>query len=500
MSGRAPTRRIRLLSLAALLAGASLPLAFAPFGVSAIAVISPALLWLLWGGTAPAQAARLGFFWGAGAFLGGTYWLYISIHIFGKAPAPLAVLLMLALVAIMACYTALLGFLFARSRVRGGLGWFVLLPCGWVLVEWLRGWLFSGFPWLSLGYAFSEGWLAAYGPVLGVYGVSLAAAWLAGAGVALIRGSARERVLALLIGGAILGGGGLLSRIEWVTPGDDEISVALIQGAVPQDEKWLPEELEPTKDLYRDLTRSVFDHQLIIWPEAAIPALVREEFAYLEAMRIEASARGADIMTGMLERDPDDGRYYNSLLVLGDPPAIYRKRHLVPFGEYFPVPEFVRHWMRLMSLPYVDISAGDSRPEPLPVAGLQAAASICYEDAFGAEQRVFLPAAEVLINVSNDAWFGDSIAPHQHLQIARMRAIEAGRYLLRATNTGISAVIGPDGAVVDTSPQFETHVLTATIRPYTGATPFVVIGNGWLIIIALAGLAAPAIARRQGRV
>ena len=483
--------------MAAAAAGACLPLAFAPFGVSSLAVISPALLWLLWDRVPARQAAWLGFCWGAGAFLAGTYWLYISIHIFGQAPAPLAIVLMLALVTIMAGYTALLGFLHARAVVRGGWSWFVLLPSGWVLMEWLRGWLFSGFPWLSLGYAFSDGWLAAYGPVLGVYGISLAAALLAGAGVALIGGGARERILALTLGAMILGGGVVLAQKNWVAPGERELRVALIQGAVAQDRKWLPEELEPTKDLYRKLTREVLDRDLIIWPEAAIPAIVHEELDYLEAMRLEATSHGAAIMLGMLERDPESGRYYNALLVLDEPPGIYRKRHLVPFGEYFPVPEFVRHWMRLMSLPYVDIAAGDATPEPLSVAGLQAAASICYEDAFGAEQRVFLPEADVLINVSNDAWFGDSIAPHQHLQMARMRAIEAGRYLLRATNTGISAVIAPDGRVIDTSPQFETDVLTASIRPYTGSTPFVIIGNGWLLVLVLAGLGAVLVCRRS---
>jgi len=228
--------------------------------------------------------------------------------------------------------------------------------------------------------------------------------------------------------------------------------------------------------------------------------MVDAERDYLEQMRTAAGEGGAAIMLGMLEYEPDSGSYYNSLLVLGEPPSIYRKRHLVPFGEYFPVPEFVREWMRLMSLPYVDIAKGSSKPAPLEVAGLHAAASICYEDAFGADQRVFLPEANLLVNVSNDAWFGNSIAPHQHLQIARMRAIEAGRFMLRATNTGVSAVIGPDGRLLGVSPQFETDVLTASIRPYTGATPYVVIGNSWLLLVALAALAVSFAARGRGSV
>jgi len=490
--------RVALLGAGA--AGACLPLAFAPFGVSSLAVISPALLWLLWGYTSPAQAARLGFCWGAGAFLAGTYWLYISIHIFGQAPAPLAILLMLALVAIMAGYTAALGYLQAKARLNGAWLWLLFLPCSWVLIEWIRGWLFSGFPWLSLGYAFTDSWLAAYGPVVGVYGISLAAAVLAGAAVALLRGSFAIRVLAVLLAAAVLGGGLLLSRVTWVAPLDRELRVALVQGAVPQDRKWLLEQLEPTKELYRDLSLPYLDYDLIVWPEAAIPSMVDAERDYLEQMRTAAGEGGAAIMLGMLEYEPDSGSYYNSLLVLGEPPSIYRKRHLVPFGEYFPVPEFVREWMRLMSLPYVDIAKGSSKPAPLEVAGLHAAASICYEDAFGADQRVFLPEANLLVNVSNDAWFGNSIAPHQHLQIARMRAIEAGRFMLRATNTGVSAVIAPDGRLLGVSPQFETDVLTASIRPYTGATPYVVIGNSWLLLVALAALAVSFAVRGRGSV
>ena len=199
-------------------------------------------------------------------------------------------------------------------------------------------------------------------------------------------------------------------------------------------------------------------------------------------------------MLGMLERDPESGRYYNSLIALGAEPGVYRKRHLVPFGEYFPVPDFVRDWMRLMSLPYVDIASGPAHPPPLVVAGEPVALSICYEDAFGAEQRTFLPEATLMVNVSNDAWFGNSIAPHQHLQIARLRSMEAGRYLLRATNTGISAVIRPDGSLAGTSPQFETDVLEAAVQPHVGATPWIQWGNAPAVLLAallaLAGLLA----------
>jgi apolipoprotein N-acyltransferase len=309
---------------------------------------------------------------------------------------------------------------------------------------------------------------------------------LAACVVALILGTGARRFVPLTVAGAI----GLMAFVldgrTWTAAGDQEIPVALIQGAVPQEKKWLPEQLAPTKALYLEQTRKHWDADIVIWPEAAIPAMIDEEFDFLESVDAEAVANGSAVILGMLERGLDDGRYYNSVMTLGAEHGIYRKRHLVPFGEYFPVPAFVRQWMRLMSLPYVDISAGEPAPPPLVVAGQTIGMTICYEDAYGAEQLVFLPEAAVLVNVSNDAWFGDSIAPHQHLQIARMRALETGRYLLRATNTGISAVIGPGGEIRGRSPQFETHVLTGVVRAYSGATPYVRTGN--IVVVLLCAL------------
>ena len=312
-----------------------------------------------------------------------------------------------------------------------------------------------------------------------------------------MRGPARTRTIAACLVAFLVVGGQMLSSLQWTTPVERELRVALIQGAVPQDRKWLPEQREPTKDLYLQLTREHLERDLLVWPEAAIPAIVSEEYAYLEKVLSEARSSGATVVLGMLEQDPLDGRYFNSLLTLGEQQTIYRKRHLVPFGEYFPVPDFVREWMRLLSLPYADITPGPRRQEPLTAGGELAAPSICYEDAFGGEQLDFLPQAGLLLNVSNDAWFGDSIAPHQHLQIARMRSLESGRYMLRATNTGVSAVIGPDGMIVERSPQFETHVLTANVRPFTGATPYVRTGNWGVLILATSMLLLGAAGRRR---
>lgn len=481
----------------AFLSGCSFPLAFAPLALHPLAWLSLAILWLLWEGETPRTAARLGFSWGAGAFLSGTYWLYISIHIFGEAPIAVAILLMLSLVSIMALYLALVGWLALRVSVDGNAYWLLVLPGGWVLVEWFRGWFLSGFPWLSLGYSQTDGWLAGYAPVLGVYGASLATAILAGCIVGLIRGRGLLRLIPIAVATLIVIGGWWSNEQNWTDESDRDISVALIQGAVPQEEKWLPEQMEPTKTLYLNETRKNWNADLVVWPEAAIPAMIHEEEEFLDAIEQEARENDSEVILGMLERDAVSGRYYNSVLSLGAERSIYRKRHLVPFGEYFPVPDFVRKWMRLMSLPYVDISPGASDQAPLTVAGETIGMTICYEDSYGAEQLVFLPQAGFLVNVSNDAWFGDSIAPHQHLQIARMRALETGRYLLRATNTGISAIIGPDGKVRARSPQFETDVLAGRIRAHRGATPYARMGNSATIILsALMLIAGVAMGRR----
>jgi apolipoprotein N-acyltransferase len=278
---------------------------------------------------------------------------------------------------------------------------------------------------------------------------------------------------------------------EFTTPNERTLEVALAQGAIQQDLKWRPEQLPPTLALYNELTRQSEGADLIVWPEAAIPTLYEYVGEYLDGVRAFAAERGGTVLLGILRLDPADPEsqtFQNILVALTEEPQIYVKRHLVPFGEYFPVPDFIRSWMRLMSLPYTDAVPGAADQPPLDVAGERLAITICYEDVFGAEQLHYLPDATLLVNVSNDGWFGDSIAPHQHLQIARVRAAEVGRYMLRATNTGVTAVIDNRGAVVDTVPQFEPAVLKATVRGYTGTTPYARTGNTLAVGLALAAL------------
>ncbi len=474
--------------LAALVAGASLPLAFAPFHLFPLAILAPAVLFVLWLGVPPAAAAWRGWLFGLGQFGVGVSWIHESFR-FSQMAAPVAVLLTGLFVVFLALYPALLGYLLARftppgDRIRLGLAY----PAGWVLAEWVRGWLLGGFPWLNLGYSEVDAPLAGLAPLLGVYGLSWAVALSAGLVALVARERGRSRVawglgLVLLWGAAAAAG-----RVRWTHDLGKPVSVVLVQGNVPQDVKWLPDQRRRTVERYLSLTRAHWGADLIVWPETAVPAFYHQAESVLDELGREASAAGTEVLLGIPVDDPASGRYFNSVVALGPEDGMYHKRHLVPFGEYVPLKELLGPVLDILQAPVSNFSAGPAHQAPLRVAGQKVGVSICYEDVFGEEVIQDLPEATVLVNVSNDAWFGDSIAPHQHLEMARMRALETGRYLLRATNTGISAVIGPHGTILARSPQFEADALSARVVGREGATPYVRAGNVPVILGVLAAL------------
>ncbi len=465
--------------LLALLAGAAMPLAFAPFNFWWLAVLLPAILILLWLDCAPRTAAWRGFWFAVGQFGVGTYWLYISIHEFGQAPIWLALLLMLALVAIMSSYFSLLGYLAARWRMRSRVLVAVLwVPALWTLVEWLRGWFLSGFSWLSLGYAQTDSPLGGFAPVAGMYGITLICMLLAGCCAAVvILPDVRQRLALLVLPVLMLTGGWWLTSIAWSTVAGPDVRVAIVQGAIPQDEKWLLNNHDATLVRYRNLTRTAFGTPLIVWPEAAAPDLVNNLGSYFGALYDEAQSHGSAIVMGALRTDDAEKNYYNSVLALDNGVRWYDKHHLVPFAEFFPVPGFIREWLRLMSLPYSDFTHGAATQPPLAAAGLLLAASVCYEDAYASTQLHALLTATALVNVTNDAWFGESSARYQHLQISRLRAMEARRFLVRAANDGVSAIVDPFGKIVASAPEFTPTVLRSQLTPLTGLTPFARSGN-----------------------
>jgi apolipoprotein N-acyltransferase len=499
----APTdaRRRWLRRLAAAAAGATVSLAFAPFGLWPLAILGPAVLIALWDGTTPRHAAALGFWFNAGTFAAGTYWLYVSIHVFGAAPLWIAFLLMLGLVAIMGAYHAALGYAVARwLPARGAWRWVVGIPAAWLLVEWLRGWFLSGFSWLSLGYSQTDTWLARLAPVGGVYTISAVTLVSAGTLVWLLRApNLRGRGAALLLLAAPWLAALALDR-DWTHASGPPVRVAVLQGAVPQDIKWLEDNRETTLRLYAKLTREALGEPLIVMPESALPDLANNLVPFIGRLYSEASARGSALVLGLVRLSDDGQHYFNSVAALdGQGVTWYDKHHLVPFAEFFPVPKFVRGWLRLMSLPYSDFTRGEAVQPPLQAAGLHLATGICYEDAYGSTLARSLPGSDALVNVTNDAWFGHSTARYQHFQIARMRAIESGRFLVRAANDGISAVIGPRGEVVAEAPQYREIVLRAAITPRTGLPPYARVGNWAIVLLAAAACVAAVFKWRSTR-
>ncbi len=473
---------------APLAAGGLLVLAFAPFGWWPLAPLSLTLLLGLWAGCGARAAFARGFLFGVGSFGAGLYWLYISIHIFGHAPAALAVALTVGLVLLMSLFPATAGLLLCRVFPRAGAVRALLaFPALWALLEWVRSWLFTGFPWLSVGYSQITTPLAGYAPVLGVFGVGMALTLTAGCLWLLLRGVPRQRALAVVVMAGVWGGGALVGRVAWTRPVGRALSVALVQGNESQARKWLPDNLVPTLNRYLTLTRGHWNADLVIWPEAAIPALYHQVDGFIAALGRKVAAHHGNLMLGVLRHRQRGDRYYNTVLDIGprDQRHFYYKRHLVPFGEYFPVPGFIRHWLKVLHLPYTNLTPGPPNQPPLDVDGVPAGVSICYEDAFGSLIVRDVPPARILVNVSNDAWFGHSIALPQHLQIARMRALEAGRPLLRTTNTGITALINYHGGIRQRLPEFQPGVLTGHVQPRTGITPYAMAANTW--VVALAG-------------
>jgi apolipoprotein N-acyltransferase len=473
----------------AVAAGALLAASFAPLSVWPLAILCPAVLMGLWQDATPREAARLGFLFNVGTFTAGTYWLYSSVHGLGGAPGWIAVGLMAALVAIMSAYHALLGYAVARWLPRRGAArWLVGMPAAWLLIEWWRGWFLTGFSWLSLGYSQTDTWLAALAPVAGVYGISAVILISAGALVTLHRGSSRERFIALAVLAVPWVLCALLRPIDWTHPSGAPVSVAILQGAVPQDEKWADGHHDEILERYRRLTGEALGARLIVMPEAALPDVANELVDYLTGLRREAAARGSVLVLGALRADSQD-HYFNSVLALDERVSWYDKHHLVPFAEFFPVPSFVRSWMRLMNMPYSDITHGAALQPPLSAAGLKLAASVCYEDAYGSSIIAGARDADALVNVTNDAWFGHSSARYQHFQIARMRAIESGRFLIRSANDGLSGVIGPHGEPLALATPYRPEVLRSEVIPRAGATPYARVGNWLVVALAAAALA-----------
>lgn len=483
--------------LLAPLAGASLTLAFAPYDLSYVALLALMVFYWLSLYSTHQRAAWRGYGFGLGLFASGIWWVYVSIHDFGGADPFSAGLLAALLVAVWAVFPALTALLAARARC---LSWtwarIVWVALSWVAIEYLRGyWLLNGFPWLQIAYSQLQTPLAGFAPIVGVYGVGFLLAASAFTGVELLgcRVDWRAGLLVLI---SLWGGGAMLREVAWTQAIGDAFKVTVVQGNIGQDQKWLPNQKLNTLKLYQQLTEQHWDSDVIIWPETAIPAFLNQvkEF-FLDPLAARAREQAVDVVVSL--PSGNDKVYYNSVLVLGDGASLYHKNHLLPFGEYLPLQPLSGWVLDQLKIPLGSFSAGADRQTLLKAGGYAFVTTICYEDAFGEQVIRQVKDAAYLVNVTNDAWFGQTAEPYQHMQMAQMRALETGRYLVRATNTGASGFVGPDGRLRTMAPMFTTTTLTDSIVPMSGLTPYARVGdNGVFMLLGMLAVIVYLVDRR----
>ncbi|HWR77149.1 MAG TPA: apolipoprotein N-acyltransferase [Thiobacillus sp.] len=496
------------LLLISLVAGALAVAGFAPFGLWPLPVLSLALLFGLLARTPSVRAGFLiGLVWGLGFFIAGVSWVFVSLSVYGGMAAWLAVFATFLFCAVLALFPALVGALQAypkghkRWQVSPTLRLLLVIPLAWGVTEWVRGWLFTGFPWLVMGYSqVPASPLAGYAPLVGVYGVSFLLALIAAllAWSVTTRGRLAQRAWAA-VAIVVLGvGGQALRGVAWTMPDGAPTTVALLQGNIPQEMKWRPEKTLATLERYARMA-AASPAQLIVLPETALPLFESDlPDAYRARLASIGQKNGGDVLTG-LPTGSLQGAYYNSVISLGTAPSQrYHKVHLVPFGEFIPLKAVWGWVIEVLHIPLSDFARGAVDQRPLAIGGQRVAANICYEDAFGEEIIRQLPAASVLVNVSNLAWFGDSFAPWQHAQLSQMRALETGRMMLRATNTGVTAIIDAQGHVLASLPLFTTGTLSGEIQGYAGSTPYVRWGNAPVLALwGVLGIGLLAAAFRQ---
>lgn len=476
-------RQHKLLPLFMMLTGALTPLAFAPYGLWPVALLTLGLAGELLRGHAAKRTAWLAWCHGFGLWAVGASWLYVSIHDYGYTPPWLAIPMVAFVAAVMALFFALIGFAYARFKLdRAPL---LTLPALWIVGEWLRSWFLTGFPWLFTGYAFIDTPLSGFAPVFGVFGVSLFAFFTALVLIKILQ-NWRYWPFALMVCVIWLTGFGL-STHTWTTPTGQSLSVSIVQGDIPQESKWQLEWRDKTIDIYRQLSQTEWGRDLVIWPEAAIPMFFHEAQKELEEMEDNALTGHSAFITGIpyieVDRTERQLYFYNSILSLGEGAGIYNKQRLVPFGEYIPFEDILRGTIPFFDMPMTSFTPGRPDQRPLRVQKMLLGPMICYEIAYPDLVRQIAGRSDFLATISNDGWFGTSIGPYQHFEMVRMRALETGREVVRATNNGISALIDSKGQVREQAPQFKRLVMRTTVHGYKGETPYVAMGN--LPVIAL---------------
>jgi len=487
-----------LYALLALIAGLLFPLAFQPYGFWPLLFLSMALGYFSFLRARSAKRAFLhGWLYGFGMFVFGIAWLHISMSHYGDMALWLSVLFTSLFAALMALYYGLVFALAKRFRL-GGLGFAGL----WLIADWLRGWLLTGFPWLYGGYALIDTPLRGLAPLAGIWAVTLVALVLSITLVELLR--RRERAwkgplitAIVLVVLALIGG-----HWHFTRPAGPAQQVALVQGNIPQDLKWLITMRDQTREIYANLTNDLPADTLVVWPESAMIQFYQDIKGFVDGEGEDVAAKGGALITGLPWRDDSHfpPLYHNSIAVVGTAhdDGVYHKQKLVPFGEYVPCQDLLRGLIPFLDLPMSSFTPGKPEQSNLHALGQEIAPFICYEILYPDLVAHRTHNADVLLTVSNDAWFGNSAGPHQHFEMARMRAVETGRWLLRDTNNGITGIIDPQGKVTARLPQFTRQVLIGSYRPIQGATPFMIAGVWPVMLLSLAFVALSR-RRRQRR-
>lgn len=472
-------------SLAALMAGVMVTLSLAPLDWWPAGFLAIALL--LWAHRESRSAFFCGWIFGLGLYGSGASWIYVSMYYHGDTSLPLSALLTMIFCAGLALVAGLQLLVYRRYLHTGITGADALIgfPVLWVLFEWVRSWILTGFPWLYLGYAHVETPLSTWAPVLGVYGLSLFTAIIGGGLYLLVIGKGKERLAAAI---AIVLPFLLalpLGQAQWVELDKRPIGVGLVQANIPQDKKWDRDFLHPTLSRYTEMTAELWDRDIVLWPESAIPIDYYRAEPFIAQMDQIAAERGVAIISGIPYWEYDDDRIHNSITVFGNGNGLYHKQKLVPFGEYIPLQSLIRGLIPFFDLPMSSFSKGPA-DQGLLLAGddWKIAPYICYEVVYPDFARRNMADADLLLTISNDTWFGDSFGPLQHLQMAQMRALENQRYMIRGTNNGVTAIIDHRGRVSARLDQFVQDSLVGEVFIARGQTPFNRLGSSPLLLLS----------------
>lgn len=459
----------------AFLLGALLVFGFSPFNFWPFGLVIPALLFLLFEQKKPKQAFGVGFCFGLGEFGVGTSWTYISLAHYGNGIL-LALVVTLGFILLLALFPALQCWILQRYFVKHSrlVRLLVAYPLLWVGFELLRGWIFTGFPWLLVGYTQTFMPLAGFAKLGSVFLVSWVTIFMAGLILALGKEWKTEwtrQIVCLALILLLFIAGGILRQYQFTKPLGQPLHVALVQGNIPEEEKWDPKDLGKILSTYADLTGPVLNTSLIVWPENAIPNLPQNVINFIGALDNNASIFKSAIVFGIPIEDTINQKFFNGALAVGDANGMYLKQHLVPFGEYTPLPSILDPVFKTFNIPMSVFSEGPPNPIPMTIHGLPVHIFICYESAYPFLFREAKDSAYI-ITLTDDAWFGHSLGAYQHEEMEAMRAIETGRPILRATNTGVTSIIDQNGRILAKAPMFQQYVLKGQIQPVSGETPW----------------------------